>query len=67
MHGARAIIAGRATPAEIRSYVEEFAVDFALLPESRSQTIDPLVASGAFRRRMTVPGYVVLERIVANP
>jgi hypothetical protein len=67
VHGARAIIAGRATPAEIRRYAEEFAVDFALLPESRSQAIDPLVASGAFRLRMTVPGYVVLERIVANP
>jgi hypothetical protein len=63
VHGARAIINGRATPEEIRRYAEEFEVDFALLPENRNQTIDPLVASGAFRRRMTVPGYVVLERI----
>jgi hypothetical protein len=67
VYGARAIINGRATPAETRAYAEEFAVDFALLPESRSQIIDLLVASGAFRRRMTVPRYVVLERIVANP
>jgi hypothetical protein len=55
VHGARAIIAGHATPAEIRRFAEEFSVDFALLRESQSRTIDPLVASGAFRRRMTVP------------
>jgi hypothetical protein len=67
VHGARAIIAGRATPADIRRYAEEFAVDFALLLESRRRIIDLLVASGAFRRRMAVPGYVVLERVVTNP
>jgi hypothetical protein len=58
------ILRGKARPDATRAFCDRYGVEFALLPEAATNALGPLLATGEFRRRAAVPGYVLLERRV---